>query len=641
MSDEAPRRIPAPIEAALAPFRHLGVRARLVLALSFIALFGVGTATLFLISTVVDEAASSMIAGAQNVTQQATEVLNHGLAAHRERRFEDEVRNDRALASVFSGAIASVPSIEYIAVVDEHGVAITHTTASLQGQAIPPAPAAQRLVDEGMIAKLFDLSGKHDYEFVQPIQRGGHRVGSIRVGLSSNLVRAALYKPIRQSLVLVLVALLLAGLLSVALADFITRPLQKLIAALDAFGHGDFEMRLETAGADEDLDRLFRSFNTMTQRVAEDLTTSEERRLSLSALVDGLEDGVLLVALDGRVGLVNPTACRVLARPEHELVGRNIEMTLGPHHPLTDLWREALDPAGQRERSEVRFDTDARGDHFLLLAYPAPRGREELSAVVLTIRNTDSLRKLTNLLDESHRMITWGQVALGVAHEIKNPLQAMNLHLELAREKIARPPKEPDVNGALRNLEVVAQQIHRLDDVINGFLRFARMTHAQREPVQLNAVLTEVVGFLVNEAQRAGTEIHFTPRPGLPALFGDKAMLHQMFLNLLQNAVQAGPHHGPIEVTVEPSGKSALAVRIEDHGKGIPRSEQPKVFELFFTTRESGSGMGLAIVQRAVHLHAGQIELQSDDGRGTNVRITLPLNVPLDTHLVAAGQGEG
>ena len=147
MTPDSPRRVLAPMEAALQPFRHLGVRPRLVIALSFIALFGVGTATLFLISTVVDGAATSMIAGAQNVTQQATEVLNRGLTAHSSRTFEDEVRVDRALAAVFSAAIASVPSIEYVAVVDNKDVAITHTTAALEGHVVPPAPEAQRLVD--------------------------------------------------------------------------------------------------------------------------------------------------------------------------------------------------------------------------------------------------------------------------------------------------------------------------------------------------------------------------------------------------------------------------------------------------------------------------------------------------------------
>jgi signal transduction histidine kinase len=637
---EGPWRIPAPIEAALSPFRRLSVRMRLVIALSFIALFGVGTASLFLLSTVTDEAATSMIAGAQNTTQQATEVLSRGLSLHHERTFEQQVRADRALHSVLAAAIASVTSIQYIAIVDTNDVAVLHTAASLTGQTLTPVPEAQHLVNEGMVQKLIDLSHRGDYEFVQPIERGGHQVGAIRVGLASQFVRSALLKPVRQSLVLVLVALLLAILLAIALANFITRPLQKLMVALDAASRGDFDQHLDSMAADEDLQRLFKSFNSMTARVAEDRTVNEERTRQLAGLVDGLEDGVLMVAQDGRIELANPTACRILAQPERALVGQNLELTLGANHPLSELWRESLDPGGQRERSEVAFDSDVRGDHFLLLAYPAPPGKDGRSDVVLTLRNSDSLRKLTSLLDESHRMIAWGQVALGVAHEIKNPLQAMNLHLELAREKIARPGAQQDVPGAMRNFALVAQQIHRLDDVINGFLNFARMTHAQREPVQLNGILSEVAGFLASEAERQGTEIRFTPRPGLPQPWGDSVMLHQLFRNLVHNAVYAGPHSGPIEIQVEAPSKGGLVVTVVDHGKGIPRAEKDHVFDLFFTKRENGSGMGLAIVQRAVQLHGGQIALESEEGRGTKVRVTLPLNVPLDTHLMAAVPGE-
>ena len=214
-----------------------------------------------------------------------------------------------------------------------------------------------------------------------------------------------------------------------------------------------------------------------------------------------------------------------------------------------------------REKSEVRLDSDARGDRYLLLADPVPRGREP-QAAILTLRNTDGLRKLTSLLDESHRMIAWGQVALGVAHEIKNPLQAMNLHLDLAREKIIRAAGDADMSGPIRNLGVVGQQIRRLDDVVNGFLRFARMTHAEREPLNLNGILSEVTSLVAGEAEAAGVEVHFTPRPGLPTIWGDRGLLYQAFLNVVQNAIQAGPHHGPIEIAVDDTS----ARRPDGHG---------------------------------------------------------------------------
>jgi signal transduction histidine kinase len=376
--------------------------------------------------------------------------------------------------------------------------------------------------------------------------------------------------------------------------------------------------------------RLFSSFNTMSERLAEDRTVIEARNRQLQALVDGLEDGVLMVEKSGRIAQVNPTVCRVLRRSEQDLVGQDVAAALGATHPVAEVWREALAQSGAHERSDVRLDSDARGDHYLLLAYPVPSGTDP-QGVVITLRNSDSLRKLTSILDESHRMIAWGQVALGVAHEIKNPLQAMNLNLELAREKIIRDTSGVDMTGPLRNLGVVGQQIHRLDEVVNAFLRFARMTHAQREPLPVNSLVSEVVGLVASEADRYGTEIRFSPKPGMATPYGDRGMIYQVVLNLVQNAVQAGPHKGPIDVRVAEGPNRGLTIEVQDRGKGIKRGDHSRIFELFYTTRPDGSGIGLAIVQRALQLHGGTVEIESEEGKGTTVRAWLPLNVPLDS----------
>ncbi len=639
MSAEPARRLPAPLDAALRPFQRLGVRPRLLFALSFLALFGVGVATVFHLSSLADFAVTSMVQDARQITQQATQIVDKALTSHPRSNPEAVIRDDRNLRTFLAASIGPYKYVQYIAVVDTRGVALANTTASFVGDTLESAPEASQLLRQTAFAKLISLQKNEDYEFVQPIARAGKQVGSIRVGLASSFVRDALVEPFRKSLLLALAALLLAGVLAFVLADLTTRPLQSLLAALERVGKGDYDQRLETVEGDQDLVRLFSSFNAMSAKLAEDRTTIEARNRQLAALVDGLEDGVLMVEKAGRIAHANPIACRVMGRQESALVGQDIARALGANHPLTELWREALAQSDARERAEVRFDSDAHGDRYLLLAYPVPHG-SETQGVVLTLRNSDSLRKLTSLLDESHRMIAWGQVALGVAHEIRNPLQAMNLHLDLAREWLERHADGRDLSSPLRNLGVVGQQINRLGEVVNAFLRFGRMTHAQREPLQLNQLLSEVVGLVASEAERGGTEIRFAPRPGLPTPWGDRSMLYQAFLNMVQNAVQAGPHKGPIEVRVEEGPNRLLVVAVQDHGKGIARKEVSKVFDLFYTTRSDGSGIGLAIVQRALQLHGGQVAIESEEGRGTTVRAWLPLNVPLDSQLVGAGSGD-
>ena len=632
--DAPPRRLPLPIDAALRPFQRLGVRARLLLALSFLALFGVGVATVFHLSALADFAVGSMVQDARQITQQATTILDKSLAGHTARP-EDAIRNDKNLKTFLNASIGPYPYVQYIAVVDRNGIVLASTTEGLVGDTLKAAPQATDLLAQGALAKLIALQKNQDYELVQPIGRADRVVGAIRVGMASSFVRKALGPPFRQSLVLALAAMILAVLLAFVLAELTTRPLYTLLGAIEKLAKGEYGGKLEADEADQDLSKLFSSFNAMSARLAEDRTVIEARNQQLQALVDGLEDGVMMIDKSGRIAQANTVVCRVLRRPEPQLVGQEISSALGGSHPLVELWRESLTNSDARERTDVRLDSDARGDHYMLLAYPNAQG------VVITLRNSDSLQKLTSLLDESHRMITWGQVALGVAHEIKNPLQAMNLNLELAREKIVRDSGGVDMTGPLRNLGVVGQQIHRLDEVVNAFLRFARMTHAQREPLHMNSIVSEVVGLVSSEADRQGTEIRFQPKPGLPTPYGDRGMLYQVFLNLVQNAVQAGPHKGPIDVRIEEAGNRGLVIVVQDRGRGIKKSDLARVYDLFYTTRPEGSGIGLSIVQRAMQLHGGSVTIDSEEGKGTTVRLWLPLNVPLDSppgqQLLAAG----
>lgn len=633
---------PSPVDVTLRSIARLGIRPRLLLALPAFVLLVVGMGTLFHLSAMADLTLGTMVQNGELIARQVIEQVDNATrSAPAQRSLASALQRDRSLGGLFKSSVGYYPYVTSVSIIDPEGKVLAHSTPSLVGDTLPPPVEASSLLALDPVAKLRALYGSRDYEVARPMVRGAKTIGVVRVGLSNALVREALGNTFRTSLWFAAIALTVSLLLAVVLADLITEPLRRLTAGIERVGQGEWGQQIDSVEA-EDLSQLVSSFNLMSQRLAEDRSELEERSRRLAGLVDGIEDGIVMADAEGRITLANPTACRILGRSEDALVGREVTATLGAAHPLTELWRETMSGRDARERSEVRFDSDARGDHYLLLADPIPRGSEP-QAAVLTLRNSDSLRKLTSLLDESHRMIAWGQVALGVAHEIKNPLQSMNLNLELAREKISRHGGASDMSGPMRNLGVVAQQIRRLDDVVNGFLRFARMTHAEREPLNVNGVLSEVVSLVSNEAEANGVEIRFTPPPGLPTVWGDRSLLYQAFLNVVQNAIQAGPHRGPIEVETELAPRGGVRVAIKDRGRGIARPDQGRVFDLFFTTREDGSGIGLPIVQRIFALHGGRVELLSREGEGTTVSAWLPLNVPLnpptEAALTAARQG--
>ncbi len=619
----------SPVDVTLRSIARLGIRPRLMLALPAFVLLVVGVGTVFHLTAVADFTLDTMVTNAELISRQIIEQVDGATKnAPAKRSLATTLQRDRALAGLFKSSVGYYPYIQSVGITDVDGKILAHSTESLVGDTLGPPVDAAMLKRLDRVSRLRALYGSRDFEVVRPMQRGDRTIGIVRVGMSNTLVRDALGQTLNTSLWFAAFSLAIALVLAVVLADLITKPLRKLTAGIERVGQGEWGQQLESVEA-EDLSQLVSSFNLMSQRLAEDRTLLEERSRTLGVLVDGLEDGILMADAAGLITLANPAACRIVGRAEEALVGRDLATTLGVGHPLTELWRETMSGRDPREKSEVRLDSDARGDRYLVLADPVPRGGEP-QAAVLTLRNSDSMRKLTSLLDESHRMIAWGQVALGVAHEIKNPLQAMNLNLELAREKLARNAGDVDMSGPMRNLNVVGQQIRRLDEVVNGFLRFARMTHAEREPLNINGILSEVVSLVAGEAERHGVQIRFTPLPGLPTIWGDRSLLYQAFLNVIQNAIQAGPHRGPIEVQSELAPRGGVRVAIKDHGRGIARSNQGRVFDLFYTTRDDGSGIGLSIVQRVFALHGGQVELASGEGEGTTVATWLPLNIPLN-----------
>jgi PAS domain S-box-containing protein len=632
---------PSPVDATLRSIARLGIRPRLMLALPAFVLLVVAVGTTFHLTTVADFTLHTMVTNAELIARQIIEQVD-GVTnnAPPSRSLATSLQRDRALAGLFKSSVGYYPYIQSVGITDVDGRILAHSTETLVGDTLGPPADAAVLMGMNRMARLRALFGPRDFEVVRPMERGGRTIGIVRIGLSNTLVRDALGGTLRASLWFAALALAISIALALVLAELITEPLRKLTAGITRVGEGEWGQQVENVEA-EDLSQLVSSFNLMSQRLAEDRVQLEERGKRLAVLVDGLEDGILMADAGGRITLANPTACRILGRSEDALVGRDLAAALGATHPLTELWKETMSGRGARERSEVRLDSDARGDRYLVLADPVPRGKEA-QAAVLTLRNSDSMRKLTSLLDESHRMIAWGQVALGVAHEIKNPLQAMNLNLELAREKIARHGGDVDMSAPMRNLNVVGQQIRRLDDVVNGFLRFARMTHAEREPLNINGILSEVVSLVGSEGEKQGVEIRFTPLPGLPTVWGDRGLLYQAFLNVIQNAIQAGPHRGPIVVTSELAARGGVRVAIQDQGRGISRGDQGRVFDLFYTTRDNGSGIGLSIVQRVFALHGGQVELSSREGEGTTVATWLPLNVPLNRpHEAFSGDRQG
>jgi signal transduction histidine kinase len=230
-----------------------------------------------------------------------------------------------------------------------------------------------------------------------------------------------------------------------------------------------------------------------------------------------------------------------------------------------------------------------------------------------------------------------------VAHEVKNPLNAMMIHLELLRQKFTVRPRiaaaavahagaagvvtaeaaSVDSAAALQHVDIIAAEIRRLDEVVQGFLKFSRPEDLKLQPVSLTALLNEVIPIVRPEAARTGVQL-VVESEGTPPVNGDPAMLRQAFLNLSLNACQAMPNGGTLHIRSEAVRGRRVSITFTDTGVGIKPEHLQRIFDLYFTTREKGSGIGLSMVYRTVQMHDGEIEVQSTPGKGTTFRLLIP-----------------
>jgi signal transduction histidine kinase len=227
----------------------------------------------------------------------------------------------------------------------------------------------------------------------------------------------------------------------------------------------------------------------------------------------------------------------------------------------------------------------------------------------------------SQLLDLSRRVTALGRLTAGVAHEVKNPLNAMTIHLELLKQKLATVGQADTTET---HLDVIAREIRRLDDVVQGFLKFARPEELTIRSVSPAELADEVLKTLAVEANVTRVTLESVIAPDVPNIEADPGILRQALLNLAKNAVQAMPHGGKLQITCAPTKDGRVEIRLSDTGVGIPPENLAKIFDLYFTTKESGTGIGLSLVYRTVQLHNGDIDVESTPGKGTTFIIKMP-----------------
>jgi PAS domain S-box-containing protein len=409
---------------------------------------------------------------------------------------------------------------------------------------------------------------------------------------------------------------------------------ERISAQLDRISRGEFDQKpLERGDEFGQVSTKISQIGLQLRGVREIFSTLRE---NLDQILGGLEDGLLLFTRDGRAVMVSPAVENFLGLPADQLLGRKASEIFPPDHPLRSalvLIEDEFEPIAAAEVDIPASDPSLPPQRIGVSVQVISEGGTRMGALV-TLRDLQSLETISRQLQVSERLAALGRVTAGVAHEVKNPLNSMRLWLENLKESL--PPGDGMPRQAVAVLD---SEIDRLDSVVKRFLDFMRSQELRLEETNLDELLQEVSAIARPQMERAHVQLE-KQYADLPPVRVDRPLLTQALLNLVFNAIQAMPSGGTLTFGLERRGESA-EIRIEDTGQGIAPELRGRVFQLFFTTRPGGSGIGLASAYKAIQLHDGSIDFDSQVGRGTTFRIELPLARPVEPAISRLREANG
>jgi len=560
----------------------------------------------------------------------------------------EALRADPGLRAILEASIYG-QAVTDAAIVDPAGIVIASSDPTREGLVQPPRDDLAALAAQGPVEQLrviYSQDGR-TLEVRQPMVMGDQAFGSITIGVSTLLMRQELDDSLRPALITAVAALVVAVFVAALLAQLLLRPIHVIRSGLTRLGKGEFGVTLDLPPGDE-FGELGTFFNSVSQQLSADRNRLAGQHAHLQSAVEHLEDAVALFSPSGELLFSNPAMQPML--PDAE-IGHRVAAMLPPAHHFRRLVEETL--ASRQSRGPVHVvdegqAADGVADERLLMTHAVTGTGGELVGVLLVSRNLAYLSRVQSTLAYSRKLVALGRLTAGIAHEVKNPLNAMMIHLELLRTKIrsaltapvpqpvavtggslgltasSEPPLPEAAQRALEHVQVIENEIRRLDEVVQGFLKFTRPEDLRLQPVRLGLLLKDLVPVVTSEAGKTGVRVVLECPADLPAVNGDEAMLRQVFLNLAINACQAMPHGGTLRLTGAPVHGSRIEIRVEDTGTGIKPEHLGKIFDLYFTTKDHGTGIGLSMVYRIVQLHDGEVEVQSTPGRGTTFRVLLP-----------------
>ena len=554
------------------------------------------------------------------------------------------VRDNAALQAVVESVNRYSLTVYDINIGDSQSNTILSTNPDNEDKPLPNRPNLKQLLDANQIDLISEVFGSPKvFDVVVPLDRNGEPFATVHIGVRTTLLRAVYAPWLEEALTLMGFALIAALVTAFLLGDRALRPMEEISMQLDYWTAASEAADEEQAPSQDMAAQVSNKIEIIGQRMRNVEEVFSALKENLDQILGNLQDGILLFTGDGRAVLVSEAARRFLNVERDSILGLHARDIFDRATVLGHTLREAFDGGITLVQEEILTETGRRIQASLDFIHDDDT-RQGLGALV-TLHDLESAEEIESELELSRRMAAIGRLTSGVGHEVKNPINAIVVHLELLKTKLG------DASApAVRHLDVIDAEIHRLDRVVQMLVDFSRPVELQLREQDLRGVIGEVLALSAEELSTHNvTLVSRLPSSPLMANF-DADLLKQALLNVIQNGAQAMPEGGTLEVVLEEDWDSArtsgssrqsrnsaqrppassaglryAVLRITDEGPGIPEDIREKIFDLYFTTKSGGSGIGLAMTYRILQLHHGSVEVQSREGRGTEFLLRIPL----------------
>jgi signal transduction histidine kinase len=531
----------------------------------------------------------------------------------------DAVRDNAPLQAVLESVNRYSLTVYDINIGDSQSITLLSTNPDNEDKPLPVRPNYLELFNADPIQLVEQVLGPPKvFDVVVPLDRNGEPFVTVHVGVRTTFLRAFYAPWLGEAFTLMGFVLGAALLVAFLLSNLALQPMEQISLQLDAFNLASESAADEDKTPRQDMAvRVSHKIERFGQRMRNVEEVFSALKENLDQILGNLQDGILLFTGDGRAVLVSDAARRFLNIERDSILGLHAREIFDRSTVLGRVLFDAFDAGVTLIQEEILTETGRRIQASLDFIHDV-KSRQGLGAL-LTLHDLESAEAIESELEISRRMAAIGRLTSGVGHEVKNPINAIVVHVELLKSKLTGAGAP-----AIRHLDIIEVEIHRLDRVVQLLVDFSRPVELQLREQDLRAVIGDVLALSSAELSTHNVTLSGSMPPKPLVVNIDADLLKQAALNVIQNGAQAMPQGGTLTVTVEELRKFAV-IRIADEGQGIPDDIREKIFDLYFTTKSGGSGIGLAMTYRILQLHYGSIEVQSRPGQGTEFVLRIPL----------------